>query len=94
MARIELVFFSGCPNVEAARLNLRAACAALGLPPSWTEWDLLEDGVPTRMHTLGSPTVLLDGKDITGVAPAGALACRSAGAPSVEQITAALGGRV
>jgi len=87
---IELVYFAGCPNVDGARANLRAALQALRLAPTWTEWDQGNAAAPPRVRGFGSPTVLVDGRDITGVGPATAAACRADGAPSVERIVAAL----
>jgi len=88
---IELIYFEGCPNVGAARGNLRSALDMLGLAHEWTEWDLEAPEAPDRVRGYGSPTVLVNGLDVTGAAegPAG-LACSAAGAPQVESIRAAL----
>lgn len=84
---IELVYFEGCPNAETARENLRAA-----LPGgSWREWNLSSAGTPERFRRYGSPTVLIDGRDVTGEGGAtGAMACRADGAPGPEVIRKAL----
>lgn len=89
---VELVFFEGCPNVSRARENLREALAHQGLPLVWTEWDQQRADVPGQVRGYGSPTVLVDNKDVTGASPVGgmALACRSDGAPTVAAIVAAL----
>lgn len=92
---IELVYFEGCPNVDQARENIRAAAALVGLPPErapWSEWDLMSEDTPDAFREHGSPTVLVDGRDVTGAgAGAEGMACRAAGAPSAEVIAARLG---
>ena len=91
MASIELIFFGGCPNAEAARDNLRAAAAAAGVDRQWQEWDQDDPHVPERVRQYGSPTILVNGRDVTGVeAGVAAAACRADGVPSVETIRAAL----
>lgn len=88
---IELVYFEGCPNAEQARDNLRTALASSGELPNWTEWDVGSEATPDDYRKYGSPTVLVDGSDVTG--PGGehqAMACRADGAPSVGAILAKL----
>ena len=84
---IELVYFEGCPNAQQARENLRSALESVGEPPRWDEWDLASETTPERYRRHGSPTVLVDGEDVTGDgAEAGAMACRAGGAPSIAAI--------
>lgn len=73
--RIQLLFSPDCPNVDAARANLRAALAAAGAEPRWDEVDL---STPDAAHLAGhgSPAVLVDGRDVAGHAPADAACCR------------------
>jgi mercuric ion transport protein len=84
---VDLIYFDGCPNAGAARQTLSAL-----LPDgSWREWVLSSAATPERFRRYGSPTVLVDGRDVTGEGEgAGALACRADGAPSREIIQAAL----
>ena len=91
-ADIELIHFEGCPNVEVAREHLVEALGTLGLGSEWREWDLEDSDTPDRVRRYGSPTVLVNGVDVSGAAegPVG-LACRADGAPSVESILQALG---
>lgn len=88
-----------CPNVAAARANLRSAFEGAGLPPRWREYDRNAADTPAEWGAFGSPTILVDGRDVAGTdAAAGGNSCRvyrSAdgrliGVPSVEQITAVL----
>ena len=86
---IELIHFDGCPNVERARENLRAV---LG-DDSWTEWNLSSADTPERFRRYGSPTVLVDGRDVTGDnGGTDGMACRADGAPSPELIREVLSG--
>jgi hypothetical protein len=89
--RAELIYFAGCPNVDASRDALRTALAAAGLPPVWLEWDQTEESAPAYVDRYGSPTVLVDGHDVTGAGPAPAgPSCCVRGAPESQAILAAL----
>ena len=89
MLRIELIYFDGCPNASQARDNLREALEASNQAVTWLEWDLREESTPTDLRRFGSPTVLVDGEDVTGESVgAAALACRADGVPSVAAIAA------
>ena len=66
MPRIELIIDAGCPNVEAARGVLREALTEAGLDTQWTEWDRESDGSPSYTREYGSPTILVDGRDVSG----------------------------
>ncbi len=88
---IELVHFTGCPHVAAARVALRTALDAFGLPAQWQEWDQTHPQTPARLQGYGSPTVLVGGVDVTGKAVSNAgRACRADGVPPAAAITAAL----
>ena len=88
---LELVYFQGCPSVEAARAAIRDALGTLGLPLSWQEWDLDDPQLPARLQAFPSPTVLVRGQDVLGDGPiAAARACRAGAVPTPEIIAAAL----
>jgi hypothetical protein len=91
-ASVELVYFSGCPNVEAARSNLRAAFADLGTDPGWCEWNLDDADVPDRVRGFASPSVLVAGRHVMGDEPSdcGANACSALGAPPASVIVTAV----
>ena len=79
--RIELVFDHDCPNAEAAREKLAEALSRVGLPSNWTEWERSDPAAPEYTQRLGSPTILLDGADVSGTpsevgAEVGASSCR------------------
>ncbi len=89
--KIELIYFDSCPNAQPARENLRRALEEAGLPPTWQEWEQGDSSAPGHVKQYGSPTILIDGRDVTGVgAGVAAAACRADGAPSIETIQAAL----
>ena len=91
MPGIELVYFDGCPNVDDARANIRAALEAADLPPTWQEWNQHDPNAPEYVKQYGSPTVLVGGRDVTGVeAGVAASACRADGVPSAEMIRLAM----
>jgi len=96
MATVELLYFPDCPNVPAAREQLRRAFAAIGAPPAWAEVDVSSDDAPLHARGYGSPSILVDGKEVTGAAPGGGSSCRIysgsdvRGVPPLEAIVAAL----
>jgi hypothetical protein len=58
----------------------------------WKEWDLAADATPQQYRRFGSPTVLVNGVDVTGDrGAAAAMACRTDGAPTVDEISRRLG---
>lgn len=91
MRRIELIYFEDCPNAPAARDRVREAIRVTGVSADLTEWEQGNPAAPAHVREYGSPTVLVDGQDVTGLGPGvAASACRADGAPSVEAIERAL----
>jgi hypothetical protein len=97
--RVELVYEKTCPNVEAARAQLRHALSEAGIAQQWREWEVGTPGVPAHVHGYGSPTILVDGEDVDGRPPAGDdYSCRvyshagnaNKGVPALEDIVSAL----
>lgn len=97
---ITLMYFDGCPGWQTAEANLHAALDALGMPDVSIGRRLIATVEEAeRAGFIGSPTVLLDGRDPfaePGRQPG--LSCRlyvtehgTANAPSVEQLIEALG---
>lgn len=86
--KIQLLYFDGCPNVDAARNAVRAALAAEKLETVVDEIDVEAPTAPDWARGWGSPTILIDGQDVAGQQPSESSACRlyAGGAPSVEQI--------
>lgn len=88
--RVELIYFEGCPNVYEARTNLCAALEAQSKPCDVREWTQGDPAAPDYIRYRASPTVLVDGQDVSGEASGRGASCRAAGAPTVEEIQRAL----
>ncbi len=87
---VELVYFEGCPHAEEARNRLREALALLQLPPAWTEWDTERVHTPSTYRRFASPTVLVDGVDVSGGVEGAGMGCAVGGGPTAEVIVRAL----
>jgi hypothetical protein len=97
--RVGVRYFDGCPNWRVAEERLREILAELGASDVEVELERVE--TPEQAQAVafhGSPTVLVDGEDpfLDDATPVG-LMCRiyptpegPQGAPSVEQLRAAL----
>jgi len=95
--KVEFIFDKNCPNVKDARANLVKAFATKKLTPKWTEWDRNDTASPTHAREYGSPTILVDRKDISGAKPSDNNSCRvylssgtHKGVPPIELIAEAL----
>jgi len=100
MPRVELIHDMACPNVQHARKALLMGFSEAGLQPSWTEWDRKSPESPGYVRQYGSPTILVDGRDVAGAQPVeGSDSCRiydhradgPKGVPPVQGIAFALG---
>tara|TARA_R110000822_G_scaffold126082_11_gene261272 strand:+ start:30361 stop:31095 length:735 start_codon:yes stop_codon:yes gene_type:complete len=95
--KVELIYDADCPNVAAARAQLLKAFAATSIPARWKEWRRDSPDAPARVKGFGSPTILLNGRDVLPMA-SNAPCCRVyrdsdgriAGVPALETITRAL----
>ena len=97
--RVALRYFDGCPNWQTADVRLREALDSTGHAHVRVEHEQVETFEDAeRLGFIGSPTVLVDGRDPFGVpgAPVG-LACRLYvtpegldGSPTVDQLTEVL----
>jgi hypothetical protein len=74
---VELIYDADCPNVAATRSLLIKAFTQTGVSARWQEWERSSSESPDHVRGFGSPTILVDGKDIAGISPAaGTRACR------------------
>ena len=97
MATVDLVYDPGCPNVGEARAHLQEAFANAGLTPRWSEHVIGGSG-PAHARGYGSPTILIDGRDVSGASPGDEASCRLyrdergglARVPTVAQIATTL----
>ncbi len=96
--KIQLLYFPGCPSVEATREVLRRSLRACGLPSTFEEVDVTSPETPEPLRAWGSPTILIEGRDVAGEHPTGP-SCRlyhgstspGRGVPPRAMIRAALG---
>ena len=63
---VDLILDSECPNVDDARALLRSALKEAGFPAEWREWDREASETPAALRNLGSPTILVNGVDVSG----------------------------
>lgn len=78
---IQLLFFAGCPLADAARRALREALVECGLE-AYEEVDLLAPETPEELRGWGSPTILVEGSDVTGSAKGHDIGCRVYAGPT------------
>lgn len=62
--QIELFYFDGCPNHEAAFTVIAEALDALGLQSSITRVRVVDDRDAIAKRFLGSPSIRIDGHDL------------------------------
>ncbi len=100
MPTVELIYDRDCPNASQARENLLRAFSQAGQTPRWREWERTDPQAPAHARAYGSPTILVDGKDVADSDAADAACCRiyaagdgkHQGAPPVALIAAILAG--
>ncbi|MES2639616.1 MAG: rhodanese-like domain-containing protein [Myxococcota bacterium] len=95
--RVVLLYDRDCPNVELARANLRRALEEARAPACCEEVDLGAPDTPVPWTRFGSPTVLVDGRDVAGASADDGPTCRTylqagvrSNAPPVDILVAAL----
>jgi mercuric ion transport protein len=69
--KVELVYDPDCPNVDRARDRLRQAIDEHGESLPWTEWRSDDPALPDYARGHGSPTILIDERDVAAAHPAG-----------------------
>lgn len=99
MTTVDLVYDGDCPNVQATRANLLRAFAQTSRTPRWREYRIGAADLPEYARGFGSPTVLVEGRDVAGTEAGSDACCRLypesagvTGVPPVEQISAAIRG--
>ena len=97
--RVQLFYFDGCPHWHLMEERLREALRLSGIPQSIEHCLVATPEEADEIRFAGSPSILLDGRD-PFAAPSSdfGLTCRvystsdgTAGAPTVEQLVAAIG---
>ena len=95
---VELIYDTDCPNVPQARELLLRAFSEASFQPSWREFDRQATDSPLYAKQYGSPTILVNGKDVAGTKNGnGADCCRLyvheqgfRGVPQLSQVVVAL----
>lgn len=95
---VELIYDRDCPNITAAREQLKKALRAAGMAPRWQEWEVNHEDAPAHVRGYGSPTIMVAGVDVSGdPAPGTDACCRiyagaggNPGVPPLDAIVAAL----
>ncbi len=96
---IQFLSFPGCPHAPTLREALDRALDHCGLPPDFETLDASADDCPGDLKGRGSPTILLNGRDLVGGGPledtadtADAMNCRvyPNGLPDADAIARAL----
>lgn len=62
--RVEILYFDGCPNHEAARGLVERVARELQVEPQIDVVEVPDATAAARLRFLGSPTVRVDGRDI------------------------------
>jgi hypothetical protein len=62
--RVEILYFDGCPNHEAARELVEHAAAQLSIEPQIELVRVDDADGAAELRFLGSPTVRVDGRDV------------------------------
>lgn len=90
---VQFLAFSGCPLADPTRENLRKALADCGIS-DFEEVDILDPTSPEDLRGWGSPTILVNGLDVTGQPKGNSVSCRvypfPGGVPDVQSIVAGL----
>ena len=76
---VEILYFEGCPNHEAARALVERVSRDLAIDPEIRMVEVSNEETAARLRFLGSPTVRVDGVDVEPGAAARdefVLACR------------------
>ena len=93
--RIQLLIFAGCPLAGMARQALEQALRECGID-DYEEIDILDPSVSDDLREWGSPTILINGADVSGQPKGDGVGCRIyAGAdrvPSPMSIVACIRG--
>ena len=89
--KVQFLAFDGCPLAERARRALHRALAECAIE-DYEEVDILHPSVPSELRKWGSPTILINGVDVSGRPEGDGVGCRiypeADGVPSSTAIIA------
>ena len=61
---VEILYFDGCPNHEAARALVERVSSEVGVEPELRLVNVPDEEAARRLHFLGSPTIRVAGQDV------------------------------
>ena len=61
---VEILYFEGCPNYEAARAMVERVSAELGIDPELRLIEVADEEAAAQLRFLGSPTIRVGGSDV------------------------------
>ncbi|MEE9141635.1 MAG: hypothetical protein V3U59_02905 [Gammaproteobacteria bacterium] len=64
--QIQFLTFDGCPLAPAAQEVLEKALVQCGLKGRYEVVDIFDAATPARLLAWGSPTILINGRDVDG----------------------------
>ncbi len=74
--KIQFLSFEGCPLADAARDQLDQALNARGFNEKYEEIDIMDPDTTEDLRSWGSPTILVNGLDVTGFPKGDSVGCR------------------
>jgi hypothetical protein len=89
--RVELIYFSGCPNVAVTRELLLRCLRQCGLDPVIVDVNTDDPSTPASYLGFASPTVLVEGLDVLESVASSGAACRITLPTEADLITAIRG---
>lgn len=72
---VQFLSFPGCPLEQQARTELEKALAECGLD-SYENVDVMAEQTAEELKSWGSPTILVNGRDVTGHQGGDGVGCR------------------
>lgn len=87
--KIEVLYFEDCPNHKPTVERVKQVIDRLGVAADVREVELTQDDDPVIMKFIGSPTVLIDGRDVDPAQRAGAsygFCCRTFGGEGMPPV--------
>lgn len=94
--KIDVLYFDGCPNHTPTVQRVKQVLSRLGIGAEVNEVEVTQEDDSVALKFVGSPTVLIDGRDIDPTQRSGAnygFGCRTfggAGMPSIEMVEQAV----
>lgn len=73
--KVQFLSFAGCPLQRQARTELEKALAECGLD-RYENVDIMAEQTVEELKSWGSPTILVNGKDVTGHQGGDGVGCR------------------